>query len=386
MKLWRVFIKTIKEQARSSWDLILCISLAPVFIVMYWVFLGSGSALPLDVVIVNHDYVNNIAQSGGQALTQRLINLKHTDGTAVFRVKLMDDRTQAENMIKDRQVLAGVVIPAGFTPELQKVKDTGGVMSDQESVLVIGDQGHPYYAVAAVFLFSEIDNYVVEISGEAVPFNSQEQFVGNRAPRKDFDNYIPGLLIAAVTMIIFSVAIAVSREIESGSLRRLILTPLKPYELLGGISLAYVLFSLISLLLSYGVAYLLGYHPAGSLPLAIAISLLAALAAIAAGLITAGFSRTVSRAAVIANFPLLVLLFFSGSILPLPSPVLFSLGDRSIRFFDFLPTSHAVTALNKVLNMGAGPLEIVYELSALVLLTGLMFSAAVWLFRRLQMR
>jgi ABC-2 type transport system permease protein len=89
---------------------------------------------------------------------------------------------------------------------------------------------------------------------------------------------------------------------------------------------------------------------------------------------------------VIANFPLLILLFFSGSILPLPSPALFTVGERTIRLFDFLPTSDAVTALNKVLNMGIGLSGIVYELTALVVLTGLLFAAGFYLFRRLQMK
>lgn len=261
----------------------------------------------------------------------------------------------------------------------------GGTMSAETSAIVMGDQGHPYYAVAAVFIFSEIETYVVEATGRQIPFNLQEKFIGDGVIRKDFDNYVPGLLVAAITMIIFSVSIAVSREIENGTIRRLVLTRMSPFDLMGGVSLTYIFFSLISVLLSFGVAIALGYHPTGSLMLAVIISVMAAMAAIGAGLITACFSRTVGRAAVVANFPLLIMLFFSGAIFPLPSPPLFTIGDRAIRLFDFLPTSHAVTALNKVLNMNAGLSGIVYEMIALLALTFFLFTAGIWLFRRFQM-
>jgi len=347
--------------------------------------MGSGAALTLDVLVVNNDQVSGISQACSEEVTEHLVALKHTDGTPVLRIKAIDDTAAAEQKIKDRQAVAAVIFPQGYSQEIQRVRDSGGVMSAEASAIVIGDQGHPYYALAAVFILAELENYVFEATGQPIPFNLQEKFVGDGTARRDFDNYIPGLLIAAITMIIFSVSIGISREIESGTMRRLMMTRMKSFDLLGGISLVYIFFSLVSVLLSFGVAIAVGYHYVGSLVLAVIISVLAAMTAIGAGLITACFSRTVGRAAIIANFPLLLLLFFSGAIFPLPSPPLFTVGERAFRLFDFLPTSHAVIALNKVLNLGAGLHEIVYELTALVVLTALIFAAGTWLFRRLQM-
>jgi ABC-2 type transport system permease protein len=386
MKLWQICVKTFKEQIRSGWDIILAVSLAPLFIILYWVFLGSGAALPLDVVIVNNDRVESIVQPCGEEVIQRLIGLQHTDGTPVLHVKILDDEAAAAQKLKDRQALAAVIFPRGYSREIWRVLYEGGTMAAEQSAIIMGDKGHPYYAVAAVFIVSELENYVVDATGRPIPFNLQEEFIGDGAVRKDFDNYVPGLLVAAITMIIFSVSIAISREIESGTVRRLKLTRMTSFDLLGGVSLVYIFFSMISVLLSFGVAIALGYHYQGSLFLAVIISIIAAMAAIGAGLITACFSRTVGRAAVVTNIPLLLMLFFSGAIFPLPSPPLFSIGGRAIRLFDFVPTSHAVTALNKVLNMGAGLGGILYELVALLVLTILLFTAGIWLFRRLQLR
>lgn len=371
---------------RSGWDLILSISLAPLFIIIYWVFMGGAAALTLDVVVINQDRINGIAQPGSEELVRRLSDLKQTDGTPVLRIKMLDNQAAAERKLKDHQALAAIMIPSGYSKEILRVRNSGGKMATESSVVVMGDQGHPYYAVAASFIFSELENYVVDATLQPTPFNLQEKFIGDNIVRKEFDNYVPGLLVAAITMIIFSVSIAVSREIESDTIRRLKLTRMSSFDLMGGVSAAYVFFSLISVLLSFGVAILLGYHYIGSLALAVIICIMAAMAAIGAGLITACFSRTAGRAAVVANFPLLIMLFLSGAIFPLPSPPLFTIGERAIRLFDFLPTSHAVTALNKVLNMGAGLNEIIFEMAALLALTLLLFFAGIWFFRRLQMR
>jgi ABC-2 type transport system permease protein len=385
MKLWRVCIKTFKEQVRSGWDLGLSIALAPVFIIIYWLFMGSGAAFSLDVLVVNNDAVNGVVQPCSQDVINNMVSLKNTDGTRILRIKQMDNAAAAEEKIKERQAVAAVIFPAGYTADIERVHDNGGVMSNEASALVIGDQGHPYYPLASVIIFSELEKYVVQSTGQQIPYVFQEQFVGDGTMRRDFDNYIPGLLIAAITMIIFSVSIGISREIENGTIRRLKLTRMSSFDLLGGVSLVYLFFSLISVLVSFGVAVALDYHYSGSLFLAVIISLIAAMAAIGAGLITACFSRTTSRAAVIANFPLLIMLFFSGAIFPLPSPPLFHIGGHAIRLFDFLPTSHAVTALNKVLNYGTGITGLVYEMAALIILTSLLFILGTWLFRRTQL-
>jgi len=137
--------------------------------------------------------------------------------------------------------------------------------------------------------------------------------------------------------------------------------------------------------LAFAVAIALGYSYSGSLAVAILISLIAAISVIAVGLITACFSRTVGRAAIIVNFPLLIMIFFSGAIFPLPSPTLFTVGERAIKLFDFLPTSHAVSALKQVLNFGVGMGDVIFEIIAMLILTAIFFTAGVWLFRRLQM-
>jgi len=102
--------------------------------------------------------------------------------------------------------------------------------------------------------------------------------------------------------------------------------------------------------------------------------------------VVACFSKTVTEAFVICNFPMFLMLFFSGSMMPIPKVVAFTVGSVDIGVWDFMPTTHAVAAMNKVLGLGVGIGDIVYEVVALVLLTALYFGVGVWLFQRRRLR
>jgi ABC-2 type transport system permease protein len=187
-------------------------------------------------------------------------------------------------------------------------------------------------------------------------------------------------------MMLFSVAIAVTRQIEAGALRRLRLTRATAFDLMGGISLLYILIALLSVALAYLTALGFGFRSQGPLWLAILINVIAAIAVIGVGLMTACFSNTTARAAVIVNFPLMLLLFFSGAVFPVPDVALFTLGGHTFKLFELLPHTHAVVALNKVLSLGAGLSEVGFELGALVILTVVYFLAGIVMFQRMQFR
>lgn len=62
------------------------------------------------------------------------------------------------------------------------------------------------------------------------------------------------------------------------------------------------------------------------------------------------------------------------------------MAGHPLSYADFLPPTHAVIALNKIFTLGASFKDVAFELGMLAVLTGLYFSAAVWLFQRTQMK
>jgi len=179
---------------------------------------------------------------------------------------------------------------------------------------------------------------------------------------------------------------SVAREIETGTLKRLQLTPISSLDIMGGITGALVLIGVIAITLAFLVAVLCGFHSQGPLWVAVLVGAVASLSVIGLGMVVASFTRTVSQAFIVANFPMAIMMFFSGVIYPMPKVTILTIGMREIGLYDILPPTHAVVALNKVLTLGAGLDEVVYELAALTILSILYFGVGVVLFKRFHLR
>lgn len=384
MKFWFIFIKTLREQVRSVWDLAISVSLAPLFVLMYWLFIGTSSTATYSILVLNLDRAACGAGPCVQQVVSRLEQVKYGTDTPILRITTVASEAEGETKLRNRQAVALVTFPEGFSDGLLQARRNGG--ASPVAMQLTGDLSHPYYPLAGVLISSTVQKYVDEVTGRTNPLSVTEKALGFSGQRTEFDMYVPGLLIASIIMILFSVSITIAREVEMGTARRLVMTPMRSFDFLGGISLVYLCLSLISLLITLGLAVALGFHTYGSPLLVLAICLLTAMSAIAAGIITACFSRTTARAAVIANLPLMLLLFLSGAIFPLPYPTLFTLWNHHFTFADLLPTTHAVNAINKVLGFGVGAGEIWMELTLLALLTGLYFGLGVILFRKMQMK
>jgi ABC-2 type transport system permease protein len=378
MKLWTVVGKTLREQIRSPWELLLVLSLAPWMVLLYWSFFGGGSTT-YAVLALNQDAGQEPARQAVQALQA----MTYADGQPMLAVRPVEDRATAEALLRDREAQALVILPAGFSAALEDARRQA--RPAPVPLTLVGDLSNPYYAVAAILSSMAVEQYASAYTGRSPLIAWSEAPLGGSAARTEFELYVPGLLVIGVTLLVFSVAMAVAREVESGTVRRLQLTRMRPVDFLGGISLTYLLVALVTVGLTLLTAQALGFRSLGSLWLAGLITVLTGMGVIGVGLVTACFARTVSAAAIYANFPLVMLMFFSGAVFPVSAVPLFTLGGRSLGLFDLLPTRHAVTALNKVLSLGAGPAEVRFELLALALLSGLYFAAGVGLFHHRHM-
>ncbi|MBI9046614.1 MAG: ABC transporter permease [Anaerolineaceae bacterium] len=386
MRMWYVFVKTVKEQIRNYWDLILVLSIAPFFVVLYWSFVGGGST-NFDLLVLDYDVGICAPFSENESCAELAVNemqrVSYNDGTEMLRIEQVVDRALADKMLLDRNADALVVFPVNFSAAVKEARETQQKVD--APLVLVGDLSNTYYSIAAILVSTALDDFLGEVTNRQNLIVLTEEPLGESQARTEFELYVPGLLVTALAMMIFSIAMSVTREIESGTLQRLALTRMNSFDLLGGISLMYMLIGLLAVLITYAVATLLGFTSVGPLWLAILISALTCLSIIGTGLITACFSKTVVSASIISMFPIFLMAFFTGAVFPIPKLPLFSIGGRVIALFDLLPPSHAVAALNKVLSLGAGPLDILYELSALTVLSILYFIVGVVLFQRRQL-
>ncbi|MBN1200865.1 MAG: ABC transporter permease, partial [Anaerolineae bacterium] len=157
------------------------------------------------------------------------------------------------------------------------------------------------------------------------------------------------------------------------------------FDYVVGISLSQVLIGVVAVALTFATAVALDFESQGPIWVAIVIGAVTSLAMVGVGLLVACYSRTVSRAFMISTFPLFLMMFFSGAFFPVGDVPLFTVGGRTIQAFDLLPPTHAVVALNKVLTLGEGLGDILFELSAVLVLSLVYFVVGVWSFRRTQL-
>ncbi|MBN1679607.1 MAG: ABC transporter permease [Anaerolineae bacterium] len=390
MKILSVFRKSLLEQVRDVVSLVLMLITAPTFVFLYYLFCGGGSTT-YDVLVLNHDTgitVDGAVWNAGDMLVQALSadqSIQYEDGQAMLSVKQVSDRERAEDKLKDRDGDVLVIIPDGFSSGL------AGGCEPVPPVILVGDQTNIYYSVAAVLTHTVLANFQQQLVAQRgiilePPFQVTEEMLGDSGTRTEFETYVPGLLIFAVVMLMFPVAIMVAREVEAGTLRRLQLTRITAFDLLGGISAVQVLVGIMAVIFTFLTAMALGFESQGPLIVAIMVASVTSLSVIGVGLLVACFSKNVQQAFLIANFPLFLMMFFSGSIFPIPRGVLFSIGERKIAINDVLPPTHAVVALNKIMTLGEGLGDVLYEVSAVLLLSVLYFGTGIWLFQRLHLR
>ena len=378
MKILKIFWKSLKEQARDPVTLGLSLIIGPFFVLLYWLMIPSGSTT-YDVLVQNLD----TGPQGREAITL-LEALAYPSGDPLLEVISVNDVARAEDLLEDRDAEVLLIIPVNFSTKLEAA--SRGEIQNPAEVTLVGDLTNPYYAVGAVMAGTVIDEFVQVQTGEIRPVQFVEIALGASEGRSEFDLYIPGILIISVVMLVFIISMTITYEVEAGTLRRLQMTSMKTSDLLIGISLPTVLLGVVSLLLTLFVAILLGFNSQGSIWAALLIGGITAVAVVGIGLIVAAFSKSVSQAFIIANFPLIFFMFFSGAVYPIPRIILFQIGGLNISLYDLLPPTHAVMALNKILTLGAGLADVLYEINSLLVLSLVYYLIGIWIFQRRHLR
>jgi ABC-2 type transport system permease protein len=252
-------------------------------------------------------------------------------------------------------------------------------------VTVFGDALYGRFYRASVVLDEVVQRYADRLSGRGTLVQIREERYAPAGPENEFDYYAPGMMVFALLMIIPQTAMLVGRELRWGTLRRLRLSGVRAWELLGGISLSQMAVAVIQVLVVFISALALGYNNHGSLFLAVFVGLAISLSAVGMGLIVACFIENDSQAVNLGSTVTMVQVFVSGAFFPLPPLTAFTLLGHPIGIFDIFPASHGMLALQQVLNDGAGIGTVGFRLAAIVLLSGLTFAAGVFTFHRLKM-
>jgi len=372
--------KTFLENLREWKILSIALLFAPAFVYMMYGYYGAA-APAYRLLVVNHDAADG---REAKALIGAWREAKHADAAPMFTVVEQHDLEKGRALVRRRDADLLVEIPTGFTEAVwgyraDKAAQPGRLMNH-------ADERNPRGAMAMAMSDYVAFAHLAARTEARLPLDVAVRSLGSGRPVSDFDLYVPALLVLAIIMILFTAATSLIKEVDKGTMTRLMLSRLRSWELLAAVSINQVLLGLVALALAYLAAQTCGYQSEGSLAALLVVGAATTLSVVAIAVLISAFLKSMFELLTVGTFPFFVLMFFSECMFPLPKIRMLELGSHTLYANDILPTTLCVRAFNRILSFGAGIGDVAFELGCILVLTCLYFAAGTWLFTRRHQR
>jgi ABC-2 type transport system permease protein len=234
-------------------------------------------------------------------------------------IRYVDSEHELEYLVDSGQVKAGLVIPAGYSEAVAN--------GEQAQIAFVIDGSDPSVA-GTVFAASQsvgqaqsmrIIERTLGIDPEDLPGVQVRPRVWYNPEMKSANFMIPGLMgmvLYFLTALFTSMSIV--REREQGTIEQLIVTPIKPLELIVGKIVPYAFIAFISVLevLAIGVFWF-GVPIKGSLGLLLALSALFLLTSLGIGIFISSLANTQQEAMLLTFLTLFPSIFLAGFFFPI---------------------------------------------------------------------
>ena len=185
-----------------------------------------------------------------------------------------------------------------------------------------------------------------------------------------------GLILMITTTTLASLGLV--REREAGTMEQLIVSPIRPRELIVGKLLPFVLIGLIDAVFVLGVARLwFGVPLRGSAPLLLALCLAFMLTTLGTGLFISTISRTQQQAMLTSMFFIMPQMMLSGFVFPVENmPALFQ------HVTTVIPLRYFLVIIRGIMLKGTGWAELWPQAAALLALGALILGLSVARFKK----
>jgi ABC-2 type transport system permease protein len=295
-----------------------------------------------------------------------------------FRVQVRDPE-ELDRLVRAGKVQFAVEIPASFERDVRR--------GDHPQVLVIADATDPVATGTAVSalqglidtaLRRELRGPDAAVTKTAAPFEITLQ---NRYNPEGITQYniVPGLLgvVLTMTMMMFT-ALAVTREIERGTMESLLAMPIKPVEIMIGKIAPFVLVGFVQMTIILGAAHLLfGVPIMGSVWLLVTLATLFAAANLAVGYTFSTIAENQLQAVQMTFFFFLPNILLSGFMFPFRG-----MPDWAQAIGEALPLTHFLRIVRGIALKGNGFADMPIDVLALILFMAVAMGLALFRFRR----
>lgn len=369
MKTFYIISKSLKEQIRSYWVLLLSLSMGPFFIFVYFLIVETSKP-QFTVLIANKDkgiLINNQLINHGNDLIGYFKNINTDTITLPLTVNEVTDKTIGIESLKNKKADALIIIDTSFSQSIQMRKS--GDSTSVVKVEFVGDLTNTNYLISAVWANEIVNEFALHTTNNKRIVILTETALGTSSTASSFDTIVPGILIVSLIMLMFTASIAFVSEVENKTIMRLKLSRLSVFEFLTGISFVQLLVGVVSVLLTLLTAIMLGFRYEGSLMIMVVIASLTSLSIIAFSLIISAITKSANEVLVVGNFPMFLFMFFTGAAFPLKSDALFTIAGYPVNIQGLMTPTHAISALNKTLIMNMDISSIIPEIISIVVLT-----------------
>lgn len=388
MKLKGIILKSLREQVRSYWLLLLSLIMGPFFIFVYFLIVESSKNV-YDITIQNRDAGAFIQQDsvnlGGQ-LIEFFKDNQEAHSTFPVRITQVFNKELAAGALNKNKSSIFIVIPENFTTRLQAIAN--GDSSVSARVHFTGDLTNINYLIGAVWANERLLDFTLIHTHNRRLIIVEETALGSSGETDTFTLMVPGILVISLIMLMFTSSIAFVSEVENKTILRLKLTRMSALEYLAGVGSVQLLVGIVSMLFTLLTAIALGFQYQGSLWIMIVIGAFTSISIIAFSLIISAVTRSANEVLIVGNFPMFLFMFFTGAAFPLKSEPVFLLAGYPVSIQGLMTPVHAISALNKTLIFNLGFQEIVPELIAITLLTLIYFfiGAIFFQYRHLKLK
>ena len=302
-----VFIKEFQQMLRDRLTFAMAVGI-PVLQLVLFGYAINTDAKGLPTAVVSSD-ASPMARSFVAAL----------QNTGYFRITHTGTREdEGEALIESGQAQFLVVIPPNFSQQL--------IRGEHPTILVSVDATDPSASgnaiaalnvVAAQALRHDMTGPLRSLQTQAAPF---ELRVHKRYNPEGLSRYniVPGLIGTILTMtMVMLTGLGMTRERERGTMENLLATPVRPFEVMLGKILPYVVIGYIQLSVIMGAAFLLFEVPmVGSFALLMAMIGLFIVANLAVGFTFSTVARNQLQAMQMTFFFFLPSILLSGFMFP----------------------------------------------------------------------
>ncbi len=248
--------------------------------------------------------------------TQKIIN--KINASKYFDIKQeISNENEIENVFKKGKVKAVLVFEDHFIKNLETKK--------QAKVQVITDATDPNIANTITnYVNAILQNYTQQLNQEksaAYTIQTQTQLYYNPELKSVF-NFVPGVMTVILMLVsAMMTSISITREKELGTMEVLLVSPLKPFQVIIGKVFPYIFLSIINATVIVLLGYFVFKMPiVGSLFLLAFESILFIITALSLGILISTVANSQQTAMMISLFALMLpVIILSGFIFPISS-------------------------------------------------------------------